>query len=130
MLYGTVCISCLSISRIGVNKRGYIKSVEFVEPAVIGQWKRAPDLPHNLADAAAVAIHDDVFVFGGTDGQETFDAIIRLDETEWRAYSRMLRPRCVGNGENRRIVDEQTVALVDLHKQGNAFEMIDREERV
>ena len=70
-----------------------MRSVELVEPAVIGKWKKAPDLPYAIADAAAVSVHDDVFIFGGTNGKTIFNNILRLENVDWHHYGTMLRRR-------------------------------------
>ena len=50
-------------------------------------------MPYAIADAAAVAIHDDVFVFGGTNGDQVFNQVLRLEERDWHQYAKMKRRR-------------------------------------
>ena len=48
----------------GRDERGLLDTVEYVEPGVIGAWKRGRSLPFPMADTAAVADHSDLVFFG------------------------------------------------------------------
>ena len=78
----------------GEDKKGRIlSSVEYVEPLGGGKWKRKSSLPIKIESAAAVCIHDELFVFGGFDGEKSISSVYHLNRTNWVDFGNLLSRR-------------------------------------
>ena len=93
--YATSASSYFGIYQLGgEDKQGRIlNSVEYVEPLGGGKWTRKTSLPIRVKSAAAVCIHDELFLFGGFDGEKSIANVFYLNRTNWVDFGNLLSTR-------------------------------------